>query len=79
MLNTQKEKANELQREQQDVLAKELISVVDGTYSEEEKIRKINDLKTFLKKLITAWSQFSIKDRYRKTRISTLNSLCSLT
>ena len=40
---------------------------------------KINDLKIFLKKLITAWSQISIKDRYRKTRISTLSSLRSLT
>jgi len=40
---------------------------------------KINNLRIFLKKLTTDWSQFSIKDRYRKTRLSTLTSLNLLT
>ncbi len=40
---------------------------------------KINNLRIFLKKLTTDWSQFSVKDRYRKTRVSTLSSLNFLT
>ncbi|KLT23186.1 transposase [Wolbachia endosymbiont of Armadillidium vulgare str. wVulC] len=40
---------------------------------------KVNSLKTFLKKLTVIWSKFSLKDRYRKTRVSTLSSLHSLT
>nr|WP_265035778.1 IS4 family transposase [Wolbachia endosymbiont (group A) of Anomoia purmunda] len=40
---------------------------------------KINNLRIFLKKLTTDWSQFSVKDRYRKTRLSTLSSLNFLT
>ncbi|MCA7010101.1 transposase, partial [Wolbachia endosymbiont of Tribolium confusum] len=40
---------------------------------------KINSLKAFLKKLTMTWSQFSLKDKYRKTRVSTLTSLNLLT
>nr|WP_265036690.1 IS4 family transposase [Wolbachia endosymbiont (group A) of Anomoia purmunda] len=40
---------------------------------------KINNLRIFLKKPTTDWSQFSVKDRYRKTRVSTLSSLNFLT
>lgn len=40
---------------------------------------KINNLKTFLKKLTKTWSQFSLKDKYRRTRVSTLTSLNLLT
>ncbi len=39
----------------------------------------VNNLKIFLKKLTIIWSKFSLKDRYRKTRVSTLSSLHSLT
>ncbi len=39
---------------------------------------KIKGLNIFLKKLTITWSQFSLKDKYRKTRESTgvLNKLC---
>lgn len=40
---------------------------------------KINNLKIFLKKLTKTWSQFSLKDKYRRTRVSTLTSLNLLT
>ncbi|WP_264337107.1 IS4-like element ISWosp7 family transposase [Wolbachia endosymbiont (group B) of Chorthippus brunneus] len=36
---------------------------------------KIKGLNIFLKKLTITWSQFSLKDKYRKTRVSTLTSL----
>ncbi len=36
---------------------------------------KIKGLNIFLKKLTITWSQFSLKDKYRKTRLSTLTSL----
>ncbi|KLT21943.1 transposase, IS4 family [Wolbachia endosymbiont of Armadillidium vulgare str. wVulC] len=39
----------------------------------------VSNLKIFLKKLTVIWSKFSLKDRYRKTRVSTLSSLHSLT
>lgn len=39
----------------------------------------IDNLQGFLKKLILAWSKFSLKDRYRKNRISTLSSVKLLT
>lgn len=38
----------------------------------------IDNLQVFLKKLIFSWKKYSLKDRYRKTRISTLNSIKSL-
>ncbi|WP_254229290.1 IS4-like element ISWosp7 family transposase [Wolbachia pipientis] len=40
---------------------------------------KIKGLNIFLKKLTITWSQFSLKDKYRKTRVSTLTSLNLLT
>ncbi|MDE5059583.1 IS4 family transposase, partial [Wolbachia endosymbiont of Drosophila burlai] len=40
---------------------------------------KVNSLKVFLKKLTITWSRFSLKDKYRKTRVSTLTSLNLLT
>ncbi len=39
----------------------------------------VSNIRSFLEKLISAWSKFSLKDKYRKTRISSLNSLKSLT
>ncbi|MCZ6924842.1 MAG: transposase, partial [Rickettsia endosymbiont of Ixodes persulcatus] len=39
----------------------------------------LNDLKQFLKKLIIDWGKFSLKDKYRKTRLSSLNTLKLLT
>ncbi|MCZ6910000.1 MAG: DUF2431 domain-containing protein, partial [Rickettsia endosymbiont of Ixodes persulcatus] len=38
-----------------------------------------NDLKQFLKKLIIDWGKFSLEDKYRKTRLSSLNTLKLLT
>ncbi|MCZ6910212.1 MAG: IS4 family transposase, partial [Rickettsia endosymbiont of Ixodes persulcatus] len=40
---------------------------------------RLNDLKQFLKKLIIEWGKFSLKDKYRKTRVSSLNTLKLLT
>ncbi|WP_143689401.1 IS4 family transposase [Wolbachia endosymbiont of Nilaparvata lugens] len=40
---------------------------------------KIKGLNIFLKKLTITWSQFSLKDKYRKTRVSTLTSLNLIT
>ncbi|MCZ6914919.1 MAG: hypothetical protein O7C59_11110 [Rickettsia endosymbiont of Ixodes persulcatus] len=40
---------------------------------------RLNDLKKFLKKLIIDWGKFSLKDKYRKTRLSSLNTLKLLT
>lgn len=40
---------------------------------------RVNSLKIFLKKLTITWSRFSLKDKYRKTRVSTLTSLNLLT
>ncbi len=40
---------------------------------------KISGLKTFLKKLTITWSRFSLKDKCRRTRVSTLTSLNLLT
>lgn len=37
------------------------------------------DLQIFIKKLTLAWSKFSLKDRYRKSRISTLTAVKLLT
>ncbi|MCZ6908542.1 MAG: IS4 family transposase, partial [Rickettsia endosymbiont of Ixodes persulcatus] len=39
----------------------------------------LNDLKQFLKKLIIDWGKFSLKDKYCKTRLSSLNTLKLLT
>lgn len=39
----------------------------------------VDHLQIFLKKLIWAWSRLSLKDRYRKTRISTLSAVKLLT
>ncbi|MCZ6919056.1 MAG: hypothetical protein O7C60_01080 [Rickettsia endosymbiont of Ixodes persulcatus] len=36
-------------------------------------------LKQFLKKLIIDWEKFSLEDKYRKTRLSSLNTLKLLT
>ncbi|MFP3023287.1 MAG: IS4 family transposase [Wolbachia sp.] len=35
----------------------------------------VSKVQIFLEKLISIWSKFSLKDRYRKTRISTLSAL----
>lgn len=40
---------------------------------------RLNDLKQFLKKLIVDWGKFALKDKYRKTRLSSLNTLKLLT
>uniref|UniRef100_A0A3B0IY05 Transposase DDE domain-containing protein n=1 Tax=Wolbachia endosymbiont of Aleurodicus floccissimus TaxID=2152762 RepID=A0A3B0IY05_9RICK len=40
---------------------------------------KVNSLKVFFKKLTITWSRSSLKDKYRKTRVSTLTSLNLLT
>jgi len=40
--------------------------------------QKFNHLQDFLKKLLVDWSKFCLKDRYRKTRVSTLNMLKSI-
>ena len=40
---------------------------------------RLNDLKQFLKKLIIDWGKFSLEDKYRKTRLSSLNTLKLLT
>nr|AGQ80834.1 transposase [Wolbachia endosymbiont of Paederus fuscipes] len=40
---------------------------------------KTKGLNIFLKKLTITWSQFSLKDKYRETRVSTLTSLNLLT
>lgn len=40
---------------------------------------RLNDLEQFLKKLIIDWGKFSLKDKYRKTRLSSLNTLKLLT
>ncbi|URG41005.1 IS4 family transposase [Wolbachia endosymbiont of Ostrinia scapulalis] len=42
-------------------------------------LTKINSLKAFLKKLTITWSLFSLKDKRRRTRVSTLTSLNLLT
>lgn len=39
----------------------------------------IDLLEQYLKKLIIDWSKFSLKDKYRKTRLSSLNTLKLLT
>ncbi|MCZ6903731.1 MAG: hypothetical protein O7C58_07135 [Rickettsia endosymbiont of Ixodes persulcatus] len=36
---------------------------------------RLNDLKQFLKKLIIDWGKFSLEDKYRKNRLSSLNTL----
>lgn len=38
-----------------------------------------NHLEQFLNKLIIDWARFSLKDKYRKTRLSSLNTLKLLT
>ncbi|MFP3033054.1 MAG: IS4 family transposase [Wolbachia sp.] len=35
----------------------------------------VSKVQIFLKKLVSTWSKFSLKDKYRKTRISTLSAL----
>lgn len=40
--------------------------------------KKMEILKDFLKKLVFDWSKFCLKDRYRKTRVSSLNMLKSI-
>lgn len=40
---------------------------------------EIKTLQSFLQSLVIAWSKISLKDRYRKKRISSLSSLKSLT
>ncbi|WP_341810567.1 IS4 family transposase [Wolbachia endosymbiont (group A) of Campoletis raptor] len=42
-------------------------------------LTKINSLKAFLKKLTITWSRFSLKDKRRRARVSTLTSLNLLT
>ncbi len=42
-------------------------------------LTKINSLKVFLKKLTITWSRFSLKDKRRRARVSTLTSLNLLT
>lgn len=39
----------------------------------------LGDLEDFLKNLVTAWSKFSLKDRHRKKRLSTLEKLRLIT
>jgi IS4 transposase len=40
--------------------------------------KKMGILRDFLKKLVFDWSKFCLKDRYRKTRVSSLNMLKSI-
>jgi len=35
--------------------------------------QKLENLQNFIKKLVLDWSKFCVKDRYRKTRLSSLN------
>lgn len=42
-------------------------------------IGRLHDLEQFLTKLIINWEKFPLKDKYRKTRLSTLNTLKLLT
>ena len=40
--------------------------------------QNLKNLQNFLKKLVLDWSKFCLKDRYRKTRLSSLNMLRSI-
>lgn len=42
-------------------------------------LTRINSLKAFLRKLTITWSQFPLKDKRRRARVSTLTSLNLLT
>ena len=70
----------ELKRDIEISLTKALIELQRRSRELFLVLRKtVDHVRQFLGKLVTAWSKFSLKDKRRKTRLSTLNTLKLLT